>query len=872
MTSVVAETPLGALLPPRLQFGRFELQPRERRLLIDGEAATVGPRAFDLLLALVERQGQLVTKTELLDRVWPGLVVEENNLSVQVSSLRKLLGGDVIGTVPGRGYRFTAPTAGAPPAAAGMDATVGAASTASLTAPSASPAPSAPLAPASPAALRTNLPSLLTPLIGRDDDLAALHELVANHRLVTVVGAGGMGKTLLAQHLLTARTTRYTHGVCWVELGPLTDPSQIAPAIAAAVGVPLQGDDPEAALSKALAPLDLLLALDNAEHLLDAVALVVEALLQSAPGVRLIVTSQAPLKLPVERVMRLGTLSLPQGPLPAAEALAFGAVALFVERAQAVDSRFALTDANAPAVITLCRGLDGLALAIELAAARAPLLGVQKLADSLDARLKLLAGSRNRHAPQRQQTLRAALEWSHGLLAERERIVFRRLAVIVGSLDLQCVQRIASDEQLDEWAVLDALDILVDRSLVAVVQPEDWPAVRYRLLDSPKVFAMELLQQAGEVEAVRQRHAEALRDALLARDEDYDFDRVPVALFEAGAMLDEDDASEAARWAESNQLHDLVVDLLSSIIRATVSTTSGAPRAQSARLAQAVQSTTSLLHQARGCVVLSRSAQSLSRAATAAEQALLALRMLPESPQQQRCLWRAFLSLASGVQWTQPERARQLVSEMDALKVQAGPGRRRFARAEVMAVIGNDAERRDARRLLLELPRSEAGVARISLIDTALAQGDVETATLLGRDEVAYYSASRHVYNLAYARLNLAAALLVQDQTAEARPLLEAGWASTDRVDAFVPWFADYLALLAALDGRLADAARLLGFSDRAYADREDERLHNESTAFNRARDLATVALGAAEVERLMAEGARLRREDVGPLVFGAAT
>ena len=445
-------------VPGALRFGRFEIQPAERRLLVDGAPAALGARAFDLLLALAAQPGTLLTKNQLLDAVWPGLVVEENNLAAQISALRKVLGGDVIVTIPGRGYRF----------AARLDETA-----------PASPGPLLRPAPAPPppeAKLKTNLPHALPALLGRSEDLGVLGALIDQHTLVSIVGAGGMGKSLLTQHLLDARRSAYAHGVCWVELGTVTDAALLPGAVAAALGVQLGGNDALAALCGAVAPLQLLIALDNAEQLLDGVADLAQALLTAAPRLRLVVTTQATLKLPQEIVYRIGPLSVPSDPLPAAEALQYSAVALFAERARFADSRFALTDANAPAVIEVCRALDGRALAIELAAARAPMLGVQRLATSMQDRLRLLTASRNRNAPARQQTLLATMEWSHGFLDEPERAVFRRLAVFSGSGSLTMIQQVVADPAesdgapgLDEWEVLDALAQLVDRSLVSVL-------------------------------------------------------------------------------------------------------------------------------------------------------------------------------------------------------------------------------------------------------------------------------------------------------------------------------------------------------------------------------------------------------------------
>ena len=470
-----------------LRFGRFELQTSERQLLIDGRPALLGARAFDLLVVLAGRPGQLVGKNELLERVWPGQVVEENNIAVQVNALRKLLGGEVIGTVPGRGYRFTARVEGM--------------------------AVSAPAAPAPAPALQTHLPRVLPALLGRANDLAALGALVDGHALVSVNGAGGIGKTLLVQHLLNARRRAYRHGVCWVELATVTD-ATLPATIAAALGVRLGGGDAVDALALSVGPLDLLLALDNAEHLTEDVGRMAMRLIDAAPGLKLIVTSQAPLGVAAERVLRLAPLGLPPPGADVEQALASGAVALFVDRAQAADARFMLTDANVEEVVALCRGLDGLALAIELAAARAPMLGIHGLVSSMGHRLQLLTRNRNRAAPPRQQTLRATLEWSHGLLDATEKAVFRRLAVVAGSCSLKSAQQIAADAEgvgpIDAWAVVDALDVLVDRSLVAVLPSHDDASPRYRLLESPKTFALERLAAAGEIPTTQLRLAQAI--------------------------------------------------------------------------------------------------------------------------------------------------------------------------------------------------------------------------------------------------------------------------------------------------------------------------------------------------------------------------
>ena len=473
-----------------LSFGPFEVQPEYRRLLRDGKPVAVGARALDLLLALTQRRDRVVSKTELLDLVWPGLVVEENNLQVQISSLRKLLGPQAIATIPGRGYRFTAALEGA---------TVGESTVSTAGA----LLPPAPLDAAS--APQTNLPPELPPLYGRAEDLPALRALIEAHKLVTVVGPGGIGKTALAQALAHQLRGALDDGVWLVELAPVADASLVASTVAGVLGVSLGAEAPSETLARALSTSRMLIVLDNCEHLLHAVAALAAALHRAAPNVRLLATSQEPLKVSQEHVYRLGALALP-GEAGLDSARQAGAVALFEARARAVYPRFALGEHNVAAVVDICRHLDGIALAIELAAARVPLLGVEGLRARLGERFRVLTGGA-RLALRRHQTLRAALDWSHGLLTQDEQTVFRRLGVFAGSFGLESAQHVAADASIDAWAVLDQMGALVDKSLVVA---EMGAIPRYRLLETSRAFALEKLHEAGETEVALRSHAGAV--------------------------------------------------------------------------------------------------------------------------------------------------------------------------------------------------------------------------------------------------------------------------------------------------------------------------------------------------------------------------
>lgn len=845
----------------RLRFGRFELLPQECRLLVDGEPVVLGGRAFDLLRALAERPGRLVGKGELMDLVWPGLVVQENNLAAQMSALRKVLGDQLIATIPGRGYRFIAPIESVvPPDPAGAPAERHAA-----------------LAP------RSNLPSELPILLGRGDDLAALGQLVDAHRLVNVVGPGGIGKSLLAQHLLAARRGAYPQGVCWVELAPVTDGAALAGAVAAALDVEVGHGEPVAALAGAVEPLSMLLALDNAEHLLADVALLCRTLHAAAPHLRILVTSQVPLRLAAERVHRLGPLAVPTVPLPPTQALQFGAVALFVERAQAVDARLTLTEANTATVIDICRTLDGLPLAIELASARAT-LGVQQLLSSLSDRLKLLTSSRNRAAPTRQRTLRAALEWSHGFLDARERTVFRRLGVIAGSASLELIQQVVADtdggSDLDPWAVLDALDALIDRSLVVVLSGPGSGAPRYRLLESPRAFALECLAAAGERQALQRRHALAVTTMLDAAYEEYFSGRVGTDEWLRQREADLDNARDALRWARTTGETEVELRIGTTMLRALQHSL----HAQMIELADACEACLDAdlpeaLRQRAwielACVLSDPRKQ---RGRRAADQALYLARRLDASQPDRFVLYHALARAASAAaQDNDLARARTLLAEAEALADPAWPAQRLVWGEEaaqwVARMSGDNAAAlvRGRRLLALDLERgSNAAIAAGNLIDAELAAGDAQGAARAGAALIESLKGTRHEHSMAFARINLLAALLAMDDCAQAREIARAAWGQAPGFDLQHAATA-YLALLAALEDRPRAAARLTGYSDALYAARQEVHELNEARAKDRARGIAIRSLGDAEFHRLHDQGTRMRDAEVPAQAFAGA-
>ncbi len=466
-----------------VSFGSFRLLPLQQ-LLLEGETPIrLGSRALEILKILVERPGELVSKADLVARIWPDTFVDENTLRVHVAGLRKALGDGQPGrrylaNVPGRGYRFVAPV--------------------SLS------ESERPLVRDRAVTARVhNLPVSRSRVVGRADVIGVLSEQLPKRRFMTIVGVGGIGKTTVALALAEALLPAYEDGVRFVDLAPVDDPQRVPDALGTTLGLTLHSGGAMLQLAAFLRDRRMLVVLDSCEHVLETAAPLAEVILAGAPGVHILATSREPLRAEGERVHRLSPLEIPSSSvsLTAAEALAFPSVRLFVERAAAIVDGFELEDADAPIVADICRKLGGVALAIELAAARVDAFGIRQLSVLLDDRFRILRQGK-RTAQLRHRSLTAALDWSYEFLPEVERIVLRRLSVFAGVFTLESAIAVARSDDID---VMEAVANLVAKSLISA--DVSGPVVQYRLLDTTRAYAMQKLIDAGESEDYARRHA-----------------------------------------------------------------------------------------------------------------------------------------------------------------------------------------------------------------------------------------------------------------------------------------------------------------------------------------------------------------------------
>jgi predicted ATPase/DNA-binding winged helix-turn-helix (wHTH) protein len=471
-----------------LAFGTFRLLPARRLLLEADKPVRLGSRALEILIALVERPGELVTKAELMARVWPSTFVEEGNLKVQVAGLRRALGDSrgsdrYLVTTPGRGYRFVAPITI-------VDESL--------------PAPQAAVEEAH------KLPAPVAHMIDRAEVVEAITAQLPHRRFITIVGPGGIGKTTVALAVARGLIEGHGHKATFVDLAPVIDPYLVPSALAAALCLEIRSEDPIPRLIAALKRKPMLLVLDNCEHVIEAAAALAVEVLNAAPSVQILATSREPLRVENEQVHRLPPLESPptSAGLTAAAALGFPAVQLFVECAAAVLGEFELHDEDAPIVADICRKLDGVPLAIEFAAARIDAFGVRGLGAHLEDRLQLLTSGRRPALP-RHHSLRANLDWGHDLLRGPERVVLRRFAIFAGPFTLEAASAVAASAEISAAEVVECVANLVVKSFIAADVGGAVP--RYRLLETTRAYALERLLESGELEQVERRHAAWLR-------------------------------------------------------------------------------------------------------------------------------------------------------------------------------------------------------------------------------------------------------------------------------------------------------------------------------------------------------------------------
>lgn len=475
-----------------VSFGPFRLFPKSRLLEKDGAPLHVGGRALDILICLAERAGEVVDKRELVKRVWADVNVDEGSLRFHIAALRKALGEGNEGSryvvnVPGRGYCFAVPLS-RPPPSEGRPTEI--ASSVRL------------------------LPAPLTRMIGRDDAVEKISSELSLHRFVTIVGPGGIGKTSVALAVAHRQLAAFDGHVSFVDFGAVSDARLVPGSIAAALGLTVNSEDPIPGLLTFVRSRQMLLVFDSCEHLLDELAPLAERLVHEAPKLHVMATSRESLRSEGERVYRLFPLDCPpqRDGLGVTDILAYPASQLFVERIAESLSEFELSDDEAPLVADICRRLDGIALAIELAAGRVNAYGIAGTAELLDSRFSLLWRGRRTAIP-RHQTLSAALGWSYDLLPPAESATLRGLSVFVGPFTLEAALAVASCQGISEPEAMEAISNLLSKSLIATSPAQR--RLRYRLLDTTRAFVADKLLESGEAPRVARAHAEYFRDFLL---------------------------------------------------------------------------------------------------------------------------------------------------------------------------------------------------------------------------------------------------------------------------------------------------------------------------------------------------------------------
>ncbi len=714
--------------------------------------------------------------------------------------------------------------------------------------------------------LPNNLPVHLTPLVGRDEEIAEIKALLEGSRLVTLTGTGGIGKTRTAVQVAADTLRGDGDGVWFVDLAPLDDPALVPSAIAQVFNVADEGGSRPLIerVATALKAKTLLIVLDNCEHVVMAAADAADRLLQVCPGVRMLATSREPLGIAGEESYRMPTLSVPpEGEIMTAQrATQYAAAALFATRAHAAQRTFVLTDDNAEIVADIVRRLDGIALAIELAAPRIKVLSLSQLDQRLDARFKLLTGG-SRTALPRQQTMQATIEWSYDLLTETEQSMLRQLAIFRGGWSLEAAEEICIDERFAEWDVLDLLSALVDKSLVVVdIEGEHQ---RYRLLESTRQFASERLDEAREQEKIAARHCRYFAEAAQRAGDAYW--QTDSSVWTRDARIDLENYRAAIDWGltghgDAEAAATIVAGL--GALWAKIARREG--RALVERAAAVLTCDVPARLRGRLTLTQARLNEFTAKAAVAAAEAARLLATVDDVGQVEALFFQGAALARSG----QRTKARAIF-ETALVAARAAGTPRLIARVLSMASIvfpGDDRARArpfvdEAAALLASCnDQQRLALSQLNRAEMLFAEGDFAGALASARAAEAIFRECGAEMNLSNALQNKAAYLLalrrLDEAWASARESLELA-VRADLVD-YCANAIGHLAHLAVETGNSVRAARLLGYSDAVYARIGDVREPTEQCGYDHALELIRATLPEDRMRTLMAEGAAMEQ------------
>ena len=836
------------------ELGPFRLDTEARVLTHDGVAMALGARGVAVLAVLVSRAGEYVDKSVIMDAAWPDVVVEEDNLTVQVSAIRRVLarvpqGEHWIETLTRRGYRFVGPVIPRPEPSERPSRGISQLGHARELHASAPP---------------NNIPARVSSFVGRTRETDTIKRLLERNRLVTLVGIGGVGKTRIALQVAGEVLERYPDGVWVVELGSISDARLVPICVAQVLDIQEHAGEPlSRTLCRDLRARHLLLVLDTCEHVIGAAAPLVAALLAEAPNSHVLATSREALHVDGEQQVPLQPLTLPPDGADLEQIADAESVQLFVQRARLQQPAFVLTQDIAAYVAAICSRLEGIPLAIELAAARMASLSIEEIMQRLDDRLALLAAG-PRVSPRRQKTLRATLDWSYHLLGEEEQRTLRRLAVFAGGFTHEAARHVVGDRTMKDAAMLDLLGALVTRSLVIADVTE--AGTRYRMLDTMREYCMEKLDADRERADTSRRHASYFRDLFEHALEEW------LQGSDLHYVAERDNVHAALDWAFSPQgehadigialaaysgpawfLWSLLSEGLARIELALARCSPRTPQRIRARLWLWLGVLYQFSDPAKWVRALRRAVALHRRAGDAFGLGYSLMRLASALAKTGR------LDLAQRAL----DRARPLLAHSH---VRAAMAPYFQAAGFVRKLSGDLAGAREDHEKSLSLYRSagaERNAAQIcgSLADTNWALGELDAAATGYREAIELMRSNKGTKLILGVNLTSLAGVLVErgdfdEALSAAREGLEL------RLAAGYAWGAlDHLALRAALIGRRADAARVVGYVDAMYAAKGVVREPTDARARARLDRVLSDQLDDSERAKLMAEGATMNAE-----------